>query len=120
MSAYYPSGGRYALVAPKKSRLVVDGQPVAELPQSAVTGKSVTIELEASQIADRPGFMVRYTLTDDAEHLLVEAVYRNPLDKPVSDAIRADRTFTFAFDTARGCFAADDEWFRHAYGVARC
>src|SRR4051812_46408038 len=36
----------------------------------------------------------------------------------LSDAIRADRTFTFQYDPATNCFFADDEWFRQAYGIA--
>ena len=43
--------------------------------------------------------------------LLVETIYANPTDKPVeddlSDAIRADRTFTFGVDDPRDCFWAE-------------
>jgi hypothetical protein len=121
LSAYYPGGGRYSLAMPERTRLIVDGRPAAELPQSIAKGSSVAIELEADAVADRPGFSVRYTLADDAPYLLVETIYRNqgnkPLSDEISDAIRADRTFTFQFDAASGCFWADDEWFQQAYGI---
>jgi hypothetical protein len=51
----------------------------------------------------------------------VETIYRNSSSEPISDdlsdAIRADRTFTFQFDPATKCFFADDEWFRQSYGI---
>jgi hypothetical protein len=121
LSAFYPGGGRYKFESPGKVRLLVDGPQAGELPESSVTGKTLTLEVEAEAADDRPGMTIRYTLEDDAPYLEVETVYGNRSKQPVSvdlsDSIRADRTFTFGFDPASQCFWADDEWFRQAYGI---
>ncbi len=112
LSCYFPGAGRYQFVG-------ADGKP-AEVRVSAGT-TSVTLEIDALPVDGRPRLTVRYTLTDDAPFVLVETIYANPTDAAVSDdlsdAIRADRTFTFGFDADTDCFWADDEWFRQSYGV---
>jgi hypothetical protein len=122
LSCYYPGGGRFAFTGadgkPASVRVIGDGAAALD---KAATAKSIVLEIDALPIEGRPRLMVRYTIGDDAPHLLVETVYSNPTDKPVeddlSDAIRADRSFTFGFDPATHCFWADDEWFRQAYGI---
>jgi hypothetical protein len=124
LSCYYPGAGRFQFTAPDKMRGLIDGKPI-DVGQFAAAGSnaadSVAIELASQPIDGRPRLLLRYTLAKGAQHLLVETIYSNPTDKPVeddlSDAIRADRTFTFGTDAATSLFWADDEWFRQSYGV---
>jgi hypothetical protein len=123
LSCYYPGGGRFQFVGqdgkPAEMRVAAGGQSVQHV--NSISGKTITLEVDAQPIDGRPRLTVRYTLTDEEAFLLVETIYSNPTDKPVadelSDAIRADRTFTFGTDPAANLFWADDEWFRQSYGV---
>jgi hypothetical protein len=112
LSCYFPGAGRYQFVG-------ADGKPAEVRVKAGNT--SITLEIDALPAEGRPQLTVRYTLTDDSPFLLVETIYTNPTDAAVtddlSDAIRADRTFTFGFDADTECFWADDEWFRQSYGV---
>ena len=122
LSCYYPGAGRFQFTSPNKMRVLLDGQPLAaEALAAARKGASIVVELEAEPIDGRPRLALRYALADGARHLVVETNYTNPSDKPIeddlSDAIRADRTFTFGTDPATNLFWADDEWFRQSYGV---
>ena len=121
LSAYYPAAGRYPLTDPKKVRLIADGMAVAAIPSGPLAAKAITLELDGEPVEGRPQLTLRYSLTRDSRDLLVETIYKNTTDKPVSDdlsdSIRADRTFSFGFDSATHCFWAADEWFRQAYGV---
>jgi hypothetical protein len=121
LSAYYPAAARYPMTSPTRVRLAIDGQTVEKLPVQPVSGRTVTLELDADQTDGKPQLTVRYVLADGSPHLVVDTVYRNSAAQVVSDelsdAIRADRTFTFQFDPATHCFFAEDEWFRQAYGI---
>jgi len=123
LSCYYPAAGRYQFagldgkLAPV--RVSASGQSVQHT--NSISGKNITLEIDAQPVEGRPKLTVRYTIADDAPYLLVETIFTNPTDKPVedelSDAIRADRTFKFGVDDPHDCFWADDEWFRQAYGI---
>jgi hypothetical protein len=123
LSCYFPGAGRYQFVGadgqPAEIRVAADG--ISKPSDATVTAKSIVVEIDALPVEGRPQLTVRYTLADDAPFLLVETIYANPTDAAVtddlSDAIRADRTFTFGFDASTECFWADDEWFRQSYGV---
>jgi hypothetical protein len=123
LSCYYPGAGRYQFAGmggkPAEVRVAASGQSVQHT--NSISGKTITLEINALPIEGRPRLTVRYTIADDVPHLLVETIFSNPTDKPVaddlSDAIRADRTFTFGVDDAHDCFWASDEWFRQAYGI---
>lgn len=122
LSCYYPAGGRYPLTSPAKVRFAVDGQAMTAPPPQPANGTTIALEVEADPAEGKPQLTVRYVLSDGSPHLIAETIYRNPTAQPISDdmsdAIRADRTFTFQFDAATHCFFADDEWFRQAYGIA--
>lgn len=122
LAAYYPAGARYPMTSPTRVRLILDGQTAAMMSPLPSSGRTVTLEVDADQTEGKPHLTVRYVLTDGSPHLVVETIYRNStagaVSDDLSDAIRADRTFTFQFDAATHCFFADDEWFRQAYGVA--
>jgi hypothetical protein len=123
LSCYYPGAGRFQFAGlegkPAAVRVTASGQSVQHT--NSISGQSITLEIDAQPIDGRPALTVRYTVTDDVPHLLVETIFTNRLDKPVedelSDAIRADRTFTFGTDPATNLFWADDEWFRQCYGI---
>ncbi len=123
LSCYYPGAGRFQFAGQDgklaQVRVTASGQSVQHT--NSISGKTITLEIDAQPIDGRPRLTVRYTIADDAPHLLVETIYSNPTDKPVedelSDAIRADRTFTFGVDDPNRCFWASDEWFRQAYGI---
>ncbi len=123
LSCYYPGAGRYAFAGqdgnPAAVRVAAGGQSAPST--DPISGQTITLEIDAQTIEGRPHLTVRYTLADDASHLLVETIYSNPTDKPVeddlADAIRADRTFSFGTEAATNLFWADDEWFRQCYGV---
>src|SRR6476646_5599145 len=110
------------MTSPAKVRLMVDGRVVANLLGEPVSGKTIAIEVDADPAEGKPQLTVRYELSDSSNHLTVDTIYRNPSAKEVSDdlgdSIRADRTFTFQFDSTTHCYFADDEWFRQAYGVS--
>ncbi|MCI0359799.1 MAG: CehA/McbA family metallohydrolase, partial [Planctomycetaceae bacterium] len=107
-------GGKPAAV-----RVSASGQSVQHI--NSASGKTISLEIDAQPIEGRPRLTVRYTIADGAPYLLVETIYANSTDKPVgdelSDAIRADRTFTFGVDDPNDCFWAADEWFKQAYGI---
>jgi hypothetical protein len=123
LSCYFPGAGRYQFVGvdgkPAEVRVTADGK--SHSANDWVNAITVVVEMDALPVEGRPRLTVRYTLTDDVPFLLVETIYTNPTDVAVtddlSDAIRADRTFTFGFDADTECFWADDEWFRQSYGV---
>jgi len=124
LSCYYPGAGRFQFAGedgkPAAVRVVASGQSVQHT--NSISGKTISLEIDAQPIAGRPRLTVRYTIADDATFLLVETIYTNPTDKPVedemSDSIRADKTFKTGVDDPNYCFWADDEWFRQAYGIA--
>lgn len=122
LSAYYPAGARYPMTSPARVRLTIDDQAAGSLTPRPVSGRTIALEVEADPAEGKPQLTVRYVLAEGASHLVVETIYRNAtaqaLSDDLSDAIRADRTFSFQFDAATQCFFADDEWFRQAYGVA--
>jgi hypothetical protein len=123
LSCYYPAAGRYQFAGQDGKlapvRVSASGQSVQHT--NSISGKTITLEIDAQPVEGRPNLTVRYTIADDLPHLLVETIYSNPTDKSVeddlSDAIRADRTFTFGTDPATGLFWANDEWFRQCYAV---
>lgn len=123
LSCYYPGAGRFQFAGqngkPAAVRVVASGQSVQHT--NSISGKTITLEIDALPIEGRPRLTVRYTIADNVPYLLVETIFANPTDKPVaddiSDAIRADRTFTFGTDSTTSLFWADDEWFRQCYGV---
>jgi hypothetical protein len=123
LSCYYPGGGRYLFAGqegkPATVRVSADGQSVQHT--NSISGKTITLEIDAQPANGRPRLTVRYTIADGVDHMLVETIHTNPTDKLVeddlADAIRADRTFTFGTDLATGLFWADDEWFRQCYGI---
>ena len=121
LSAYYPAGARYPMTAPTAVRLTIDGQPAGALPAQPTSGGTIALEVDADRGEKKPQLTVRYVLAEGSPYLVVETIFRNSADQAVSDelsdAIRADRTFTFQFDPQTHCFFADDEWFRQAYGI---
>ena len=112
---------RYPMTAPTAVRLTIDGQPAGALPAQPTSGGTIALEVDADRGEKKPQLTVRYVLAEHSPYLVVETIFRNSADQAVSDelsdAIRADRTFTFQFDPQTHCFFADDEWFRQAYGV---
>jgi len=123
LGCYYPGAGRFQFAGQDGKlapvRVVASGQSVQHT--NSISGKTITLEIDAQPIDGRPRMTVRYTIADETPFLLVETIFANPTDKPVeddlSDAIRADRTFTFGTDAATSLFWADDEWFRQCYGI---
>ena len=122
LSAYYPAGARYPMTSSAGVRLTIDGQPAANLPAQPTSGRTISLEVDADRALGKAQLTVRYVLAEGSPYLVVETTFRNSADEAVSDelsdAIRADRTFTFQFDPQTNCFFADDEWFRQAYGIA--
>ena len=123
LSCYYPGAGRYQFTVAGMPRLLVDGEEVdiGQADFRGAKGKEIILRFDAQPADGRPNLSVRYLLNDKSPFLIVETTYTNPTDKPLadelSDAIRADRTFTFGVDDATNLFWADDEWFRQCYGV---
>ncbi|HEX5103106.1 MAG TPA: CehA/McbA family metallohydrolase, partial [Pirellulaceae bacterium] len=121
LSAYYPGAGRYPFVSPDRVRTSLYGRAYQLKPGERERGDPVSLEIAADAVEGKPSLTVRYTLTSDAEFLLVETIYSNPgaapLEAEPADSIRADRTFAFGTDPATSLFWADDEWFRQCYGV---
>ena len=121
LSAYYPGAARYALHSPQRMTVSVDGRPQNLRGFRSASGEKVSWQCSAERAVGKPDFTVRYSLADGMPFLLVETILANTTDKPLtdelSDAIRADRSFTFGRDDATGLFWAHDDWFRQAYGV---
>jgi hypothetical protein len=121
LGAFYPGAAKYALQGVQRVTLTVDGRPQNVGGLRTASGKSVTWECGADRAAGRPDFNVRYTVADGLPYVLVETVFANTSDQPITDeltdAIRADRSFSFASDDELGLFWAHDEWFRQAYGI---
>lgn len=121
LSAYYPGAAKYSLHGTQRVVVRVDGREQNLRGLTSASGEKVTWECAAERAAGKPDFTVRYTLADGHPYVLVETIFANTTDKPISeeltDGIRADRSFTFGNDDALGLFWADDEWFRQAYGI---
>ena len=120
LSAYYPG-------VPDPGRVPLEfGTPLLlparRIPnQPVVRGKSVTFSCPLKRTADEPAVEVRYVLEGGADSILVETVYSNPGEKPLTvdliDAIRADRSFDKVPDGKTDLFWVYDSWFGQAYGL---
>ena len=121
LSAYYPGASKYSLHGPQRITARIDGREQNLRGLASASGQTVIWECAAERTAGQPEFTVRYTLSDGLPFLLVETIYANTSDQPVSDelndAIRADRTFDFGGDDEIGLFFAHDEFFAQAYGI---
>ncbi|HZL89748.1 MAG TPA: CehA/McbA family metallohydrolase [Pirellulaceae bacterium] len=121
LSAYYPGASKYALHGPQRVIVRVDNREQNLRGLKSASGQRLTWECAAERVPGKPEFTVRYTLADGLPYVVVETIYANTGDKELTeeltDAIRADRTFTFGSDDGLGLFWADDEWFREAYGI---
>ncbi|MEX2027826.1 MAG: hypothetical protein WEH44_10995, partial [Pirellulaceae bacterium] len=121
ISAYYPGAAKYALHGTQRILVTVDGRAQNVRGLKSASGEKVIWECSAERAVGMPDFTVRYTLAEGMPYVLVETVFANTSDQMISDeltdAIRADRSFTFGSDDELGLFWAHDEWFRQAYGV---
>lgn len=120
LSAYYPGAGRFPL---EWRGARTDAQDSAEAKQytTVLKGKSVVLMLAAKPGDGQPGVTVEYELEDGSPAIKVSTVYENsggkPLEVELTDAVRADRSFTMASDAARHLFWAYDDWWNQAYGI---
>ncbi len=121
ISAYFPGAAKYLLHGPQRITISVDGRPQNVRGLKSASGDKVVWECAAERGVGKPDFTVRYTLAEETPFVLVETIFANTTEKPLTeeltDAIRADRSFAFGSDDELGLFWAHDEWFRQAYGV---
>ena len=87
-------------------RLTVASRPAASRcsTRTRFPARRSRLEIDADPIEGKPQLTVRYTSPKTRRYLLVETIYSNPtrqaVEDELSDAIRADRTFTFGTDPA--------------------
>ncbi len=121
LSAYYPCASRYAFTLANDTVAITDGKRQSASQNINTRGKTVSLECKAAPVADKPQVTVRYTVADGQPYVSVETICHSSLDKPIveelTDAMRADRTFTFGADAKTNLFWAHDEFFRQAYGI---
>ncbi|HUG68808.1 MAG TPA: hypothetical protein VMM76_13760, partial [Pirellulaceae bacterium] len=120
LSVYHPNGMPLSFHSPEAIKIEVDGNNVAVSDSLQVKGKRIVWQCSTKSPSGLD-VTVRYTLVDGSHALTAETILRNPSDQPmtfpISDYIRADRSFEFGNDDETGLFWADDEWFAQAYGV---
>jgi hypothetical protein len=117
LSAFYPGGKEMAW------RMVdtdVD-QAGGEGNQAARTANEVSLTCRAEADGAKPEAIVRYTLKDGWDWLLVETDYTNRGDQPLEitpiDEVRADGSFEKVRDGEAPLFWVYDKWFDQAYGL---
>ena len=121
LSAYYAGGGKYQFHSPKNVKVTIDSAGDLTLSSGKASGKKIAWECAAETAKGKPAATLRYSLSDGEPFIVVETIFANPTDMAVgddlTDAIRADRTFTLVAHSPLKLFQADDEWFRQSYGV---
>ncbi len=121
LSCYYPGAAFVEFVSLAGAIAAIDGTSTDAAKIQHKQGKSISFECHSVTVAGRPKATNRYTLEDGKPYVVVETVYSNPHDDPISfeffDSIRADRYFEFGNDVRTKMFWSSDDWFRQSYGV---
>ena len=140
LSAYYPGGTKHPFTSPANVKILVDGQLIENRAPAVSQGKSIVWECsddsapsastakpaagtspEKGQSSPNLRLTRRFTATEGEPFLLVETIYTNPHDSPVTekmgDSIRADKVFTFGNDDNGKLMWVQDDWFRQTYGI---
>lgn len=85
------------------------------------TGAKVVLVCGGRGIAGQPDVIVKYTLEDGRDDLLIETTIANAGDKTLSleaaDEVRADKTFAVGIAPEGELGWVVDEWWNQAYGV---
>lgn len=123
LSAFYPLGARFGFTAPDQVKVLADGEASGEGPTTGkiAAGKNVSLLIRSTTGPGGLKATVRYSLSENTPFVSVTTIVANtterPITFPLSDAMRADRTFAFASDSKLSMFTAQDEWFRQCYAV---
>ncbi|HET6880372.1 MAG TPA: CehA/McbA family metallohydrolase [Pirellulales bacterium] len=118
LSAFYPGGKATNWRA---SELEVDGKPALFDEQTHVRkGAAVSVICRAAAAPDSAEAVVRYTLNDGDDSLLVTTTYTNSTEQPLDitqlDEVRADGSFEKMPNGTAPLFWVYDKWFQQAYG----
>ncbi len=120
LSAYYPEARRYPFSFRAAGAEGVERHSVAG-DRLQVRGRDVYLRVAAAAARDKPAVEVTYTLSDDADMVLIHTRYENRgetmLEIDLIDSLRADKGFTFAKAGQADWFWFSDTFWRQAYGV---
>ncbi|MDP7014483.1 MAG: CehA/McbA family metallohydrolase [Pirellulaceae bacterium] len=118
LSVFYPGSANFPFHDASQVSLLADGKRQGV---SSWRGKAVSWQCTSAGTANRPTLHIRYSLADGDDAVVVESTFENTSQKvlqvALTDAIRADRTFSFGGDVGTNLVWAYDEWFRQAYGI---